>query len=69
MPAHCTELIKFVIVGKRGVYMTKKYFLLLSVIAVLCCGCTSKEQDQKIKLFWLQQFAGVSMKALANSDK
>lgn len=49
--------------------MTKKYFLLLSVIAVLCCGCTSKEQDQKIKLFWLQQFAGVSMKALANSDK
>ena len=49
--------------------MMKKYFLLLSVIAVLCCGCTSKEQDQKIKLFWLQKFAGVSMKALANSDK
>ncbi|MBE6420836.1 MAG: hypothetical protein E7027_01640 [Elusimicrobium sp.] len=49
--------------------MMKKYFLFLSVIAVLCCGCTSKEQDQKIKLFWLQQFAGVSMKALAHSDK
>ena len=45
--------------------MIKKYFLLFAIIAVFCCGCTTKEQDQKIKLFWLQQFANASTKVLA----
>ena len=44
--------------------MMKKYFLFLPVIALLCCACTSKEQDQKIQLFWLQQMATVSQKML-----
>ncbi len=50
--------------------MIKKYFLILSVIAVLCCGCTSKEQDEQIRAFWLKQLTSAGMKkALANSDK
>lgn len=46
--------------------MKKTYFFMLCAGLVLA-GCTSKEQDEKIKAFWGQQVVGVMMKTPGSS--
>ncbi len=43
----------------------KKRSLFLLVAAVVLAGCTSKEQEQQIRLFWLQQYTNLMMKKIA----
>jgi len=44
--------------------MTNKHFLFICA-AVLLAGCTSPEQDQEIRMFWMQQYSNVMMKKLS----
>ncbi len=44
----------------------KKQILLVLLAAAVLAGCTSKEQDMKIRLFWMGQLGNYSMK---NSQK
>lgn len=46
----------------------KKRSLFLLVAAVVLAGCTSKEQEQQIRLFWLQQYTNVMMKKIADAQ-
>lgn len=45
--------------------MKKQIFFLLLAIS-LFAGCTTKEQEQQIRLFWLQQYTNLMMKKLEN---
>ncbi len=36
-----------------------KKFILFPLAALLLCACTTKEQAQQIRLFWLQQYANL----------
>lgn len=40
----------------------KKTYLFILCAGLILAGCTSKEQDEKIKAFWGQQFLGFMMK-------
>lgn len=42
----------------------KKQHLLFFIAAALAAGCTSPDQDQQIRLFWMQQSANLMTKAL-----
>lgn len=46
----------------------KKRSLFLLVAAVVLAGCTSKEQEQQIRLFWLQQYTNLMMKKIADAQ-
>lgn len=46
--------------------MTKKHFLFICA-AVLLAGCTSPEQDQQIRMFWMQQYSNVMSKMFSRS--
>lgn len=48
--------------------MKKSILLSLSAI-ILLAGCTSKEQSQQIRLFWLQQYANLMMKKAKNNQQ
>lgn len=47
----------------------KKRSLFLLVAAVVLAGCTSKEQEQQIRLFWLQQYTNLMMKKIAAAQQ
>ncbi len=42
--------------------MKKHPFFIFIAAALLTAGCTSPEQDQKIRLFWMQQYAALTAK-------
>lgn len=42
--------------------MKKQYFLIFIAAAVMAAGCTSPEQDEKIRLFWMQQMFAMMKK-------
>ncbi|MGN0024871.1 MAG: hypothetical protein ACI351_05510 [Candidatus Avelusimicrobium sp.] len=42
--------------------MKKQSFFIFIAAALLTAGCTSPEQDQQIRLFWLQQYTNLMMK-------
>lgn len=44
--------------------MKKQRFLIFIAAALIAAGCTSPEQDQQIRLFWLQQYSNLMMKKL-----
>ncbi len=43
-----------------------KKFILFPLAALLLCACTTEEQSQQIRLFWLKQYAAVMTQKLAN---
>ncbi len=45
-----------------------KKLILFPLTALLLCACTTKEQEQQIRLFWLQQYAEVLTKQLAQQQ-
>ena len=47
----------------------KKRSLFLLVAAVVLAGCASKEQEQQIRLFWLQQYTNLMMKKIADAQQ
>lgn len=44
--------------------MNKQHLLIFIAAAALAAGCTSPEQDQQIRQFWMQQYASLMMKSL-----
>lgn len=44
--------------------MKKQHFLFMLLSAGLLAACTSPEQDQQIRLFWLQQYGELMTKSL-----
>lgn len=44
--------------------MKKQHFFIFIAAALLAAGCTSPEQDQKIRLFWMQQYTNLMIKKL-----
>lgn len=44
--------------------MKKQHFFIFIAAALIAAGCTSPEQDQQIRLFWLQQYANLMTKSL-----
>lgn len=46
--------------------MKKQHFFIFIAFTLLAAGCTSPEQDQKIRHFWLQQYTNLMMKRLGN---
>ena len=47
----------------------KKITLLIIGASVLAAGCTSKEQDEKIKAFWFGQYFNLMMKTATKNPK
>jgi len=47
----------------------KKIFLLIMSVAFMAAGCTSKEQDEKIKAYWAEQQMKIAMKGSETSMK
>ena len=45
----------------------KKWGLVFVFGTLLLAGCTTKEQEQQIRLFWLQQYSNLMMKKLASA--
>ncbi|MBO5011336.1 MAG: hypothetical protein J6C49_02645 [Elusimicrobiaceae bacterium] len=45
--------------------MKKQHFFIFIAAALIAAGCTSPEQDQQIRLFWMQQYSNVMMKSLS----
>ena len=45
----------------------KKTILLTVVAGLLLAGCTSKEQDEKIRAFWFNQYLRVVLKSVAKN--
>lgn len=43
----------------------KKYILLPLAAAVMLAGCTTKEQDQQIRTFWMKQYMNVMVKLMS----
>lgn len=43
--------------------MKKQHFFIFLAAALLAAGCTTKEQDRQIQLFWLQQYTNLMMKS------
>lgn len=46
--------------------MKKQLFFILIAAVLLAAGCTSHEQDQQIRMFWLQQYTNLMMKRLGD---
>lgn len=46
--------------------MKKQLFFILIAAVLLAAGCTSPEQDQQIRMFWLQQYTNLMMKRLGD---
>ena len=46
--------------------MKKQHFFIFIAAALVAAGCTSPEQDQQIRLFWLQQYTNLMMKMSGN---
>ncbi len=44
--------------------MKKQHFFIFIAAALFAAGCTSPEQDQQIRLFWMQQYSNLMMKTM-----
>lgn len=45
--------------------MKTQHFFIFIAAALIAAGCTSPEQDQQIRLFWMQQYTNFMMKSLS----
>ncbi len=44
--------------------MKRTLLLIFIAAAIVAAGCTSPEQDQKIRLFWMQQYTNLMLKSV-----
>lgn len=42
-----------------------KKYILLPLAAIILAGCTTKEQDQQIRAFWMEQYMNVMVKMMS----
>lgn len=49
--------------------MKKTLFCIFIAAAIMAAGCTSPEQDQKIRLFWMQQYSNLMLKSLGKMTR